>query len=124
MKTERFYYSAPLKVCNQEVIVAYDKHIVAEGDIKGKSVNIPRITICGLIDTDAHIISFGVARCSPKDIFTREEGRNISRNRALTNPYKVIVYSDSDNIIDTFIEISTQIEYEILQMGYPIKLHK
>ncbi len=41
----------------------------------------PRATLATLQRND--VIYFGIARCNPKDTFTKKLGRMISRNRAL-----------------------------------------
>ena len=85
---------------------------------------IPRVTICGIFNPDDNTISFGVSRCSTKDVFVKSTGKELSYARAKDTPYKVIKVRGGDKISDRFIDSCLEIEEEVLAMVYPISITK
>lgn len=109
MKKSRFYHTAPrMKV---EVFVDLSKDKINLGKI---IKNYPRYTICGSLDYDTNLLSFGVARCSGKDVYNKKIGRRISEGRALKTPI-VTVSVTKENISEVFITTAKQIEKELYQ---------
>jgi hypothetical protein len=76
--------------------------------------NYPRYTICGSLDYDTNLLSFGVACCSGKDVYNKKIGRRISEGRALKTPI-VTVSVTKENISEVFITTAKQIEKELYQ---------
>lgn len=122
MKKERFYFTQGIKLGNLEVLVNDNGDIVAAGNLSFKS-NIPRVTICGIYDDEANTMTYGVARCSHKDVFVKKKGRELSFDRAINKPYD-IVRIGKKSVSDVFIENARRIEEEVLSQMYPIKLSK
>lgn len=89
MEKVRYYYSQPLYQAlvvlrsnhrgefDPEKIIAYSKESMRE---------VPRITVCAVLDTETNMMSFGYARCNPNDNFCRAIGREISYKRAKEDP--------------------------------------
>jgi len=121
MKKERFYYGEQFKLANLEVLMTSQLQILGSGSISNIT-NLPRISICGIWDTETNKMSFGVARCSYKDSFDKSIGRNISRKRANETPFKIIDVDPNDSISDQFLAAARDIETEVASMSYPIKL--
>jgi hypothetical protein len=48
----------------------------------------PRITVAAVINENT--ITFGASRCSPRDQFSRKNGRQRAQRRAETNPIKIL----------------------------------
>lgn len=109
MKKSRFYHTAPrMKV---EAFVDLSKDKINFGKI---IKNYPRYTICGSLDYDTNLLSFGIACCSGKDVYNKKIGRRISEGRALKTPI-VTVSVTKENISEVFITTAKQIEKELYQ---------
>lgn len=122
MKKERYYYSTDLNVSSLEILTTNFGEIVATSDTFTELRKIPRITICGILDTENNTMSFGVARCASKDIFEKSIGRNYAKKRAEQKPYRVVSVKKNDRISDIFMDNAQKIEEEVLNMVYPITL--
>lgn len=116
MLKERFYYGVPMEIATMEHLVIDGKRFVAEKEIKRESL--PRLTICGIWDTDTNMISFGAACCSENDRFVRRIGRNISRHRATNCPNKVVNVGDR-KVPDVFMDTARELEIEIMTSSRP-----
>ena len=121
MKKERFYYGEEYIISNLEVMLDKDRRIIGAGSLSGK-INLPRVTICGIYDTDDNTMSFGVARCSGKDSFLKAKGRELSRKRANESPITVVTVLPDQKISEVFITNARDIESNVMTMTYPIKL--
>lgn len=121
MKKERFYYGEELIISNLEVLINKEKNIVGTGAISGKK-GFPRISICGIYDNEANTMSFGVARCSGNDTFIKATGRDLSRKRALENPFRVVNIHPSQKVSEVFMTHALDIEDKVMMMEYPIKV--
>lgn len=121
MKKERFYYGEELIISNLEVLINKEKNIVGTGAISGKK-GFPRISICGIYDNEAGTMSFGVARCSGNDTFVKATGRDLSRKRALENPFRVVNIYPLQKVSEVFMTHALDIEDKVMMMEYPIKV--
>ena len=121
MKKERFYYGEELIISNLEVLINKEKNIVGTGAISGKK-GFPRISICGIYDNEAGTMSFGVARCSGNDTFVKATGGELSRKRALENPFRVVNIYPSQKVSEVFMTHALDIEGKVMMMEYPIKV--
>lgn len=125
MLKPRFYYSEPMKIGS--VIAALDDNNNVLGTFNDKPLTInckaSRITICGIWDDENNVISFGVSRCSGKDQFRKDVGRNLAYNRALTDPCCTIPVFNGEVAL-TFMTSVEQIEKAVYDQKYPIKLDK
>lgn len=89
MEKVRYYYSQPMYQASVVLrsnhrgefdpakIIAYSKKSMKE---------VPRLTVCAVLDTETNMMSFGYARCNPTDNFCRAIGRDVSYRRAKENP--------------------------------------
>lgn len=121
MKKERYYYSTDLSISSLEVVTTNSGEIIGTSDQVTPIRKIPRITVCGILDTDTNTMSFGVSRCASKDTFVKTVGRSYAKERAEQKPYKVVSVG-KDKISDVFMDNAQLIEQEVLAMVYPIKL--
>lgn len=92
MEKIRFYYSRPMytvsvvALSNHRGEFAPDKVIAFS---KSSMKEVPRITVCAVLDLDTWEMSFGVARCNPGDNFCRRTGREVALKNAKENPILV-----------------------------------
>lgn len=121
MKKERFYYGEELIISNLEVLLNKEKNIVGTGRLNGKK-GFPRISICGIYDTEANTMSFGVARCSGNDTFIKTTGRDLSRKRATESPFRVVTIHPSQKVPEVFMTHARDIENKVMMMEYPVKI--
>lgn len=106
----KYVYSQPIYTIEKKVCFN------ANGDVLGfingsnkKGVFLPRYTVCSILDNDTRTLSFGIARCSGKDKFKKEIGRQLSLKRAMENPiYKVVVPEDQ-KISDVTVEVAAKL---------------
>ena len=124
MNNVKFYFSKDFKLANMEVFLGTNNTVIATGNIVSKLRRIPRITICGILDSTKNTLTFGVSRCSAKDSFVKSIGRDLSYQRATTNPYKVVSIPNNTKISELFINTCLDIEREVMTMEYPISFNK
>ncbi len=117
MKKEKYYYSEALYKAKMDVIVNCHRYVLNEEDIT-EFKPLPRITICGIYDDKERTMTYGVAKCSSKDIFKKKIGQRISYNRAFIRPYRIVNIKPEDKISEVFIKNARDIEYEILGKNY------
>lgn len=113
MKKARFYYSEPWY--KAEVVF-----VPATGDAaftNKKPSPLPRITICGVLDTETNVLSFGAAVCSSKDRFEKKVGRELAEKRALKCPLQQVAVT-KDSISEIFITTAHAIEDRINKMHH------
>ena len=113
MKKERFYYGEDITLANLEVVLNQDRNIVATGKLSNAS-KFPRVSICGVYDDEEQTMTYGVALCSHKDIFNKSIGRELARERAYKNPYKVVNIHPSYTVSETFMFHARDIENEVM----------
>ena len=104
MRKSRFYYSTPWYKANVIILpdLNGDYELIPNGKIQPQS----RITVCGSLDTETQILSFGVAVCSKDDQFVKKIGREIAETRAIECPLVKISADNKDEISKIFIETS------------------
>ena len=120
MEKIRFYYSRPMYTVsvvslsnhrgefNPEKIVGFSKSSMKE---------VPRITVCAILDLDLWQMSFGVARCNECDNFCRKTGREIALKNARENPV-LIEIPPTKNVGLWRMQICKQIEDSINKVSY------
>lgn len=89
MEKVRYYYSQPMYKVNTIVLSNHrgefdPKKIIAYS--KSSMVEIPRLTVCAVLDTCTNMMSFGIARCNPSDNFCRATGRAVALKNAQETP--------------------------------------
>lgn len=109
MKKSRFYYSTPS--FETTVIITTDDNgeITVRPKSGAKLTSRPRMTICGILDTDTNTMSFGVSLCSAKDKFVRKVGKQLSEERAINKPILQIAVT-KENTSKMFIQSVLMIE--------------
>lgn len=114
MLKPRYYYSSPGKIADATVIVDENGSLIYTYDDYRYKKPMPRLTVCGIWDTEANTMSFGVARCSEKDTFEKAIGRSISHQRASEDPCKVVHIDKLDKVSDIFMMVAENLEDEYL----------
>lgn len=120
MLKERYYYGEDFKLGSAPCILDSYGRIIAYGKAK-LTKSITRATICGIWDTEKNTMTFGACICSPKDAFKREIGRQLSRERAINSPYKIVEIPSNLSVSETFMYNAQMIEHELLLNRIPIK---
>ena len=121
MIIEKYYYTPVITREYLEVLTINNEIVAVGGTKRNESIRLPRITVCGLYDTESGMIRIGVSRCASRDTFIKKEGKSIAKKRAEEKPYKE-VFIGPNRISESFLELAKMIEEEILAMTYPIKL--
>ena len=89
MKTTKFYYSKPVHV--RLIPVATDAqgdpcYVYSDRSMSTILKTLPRITVASIYDSVEGTMSFGIAVCSPKDVFKKSVGRKLAEDRARIKP--------------------------------------
>ena len=71
---------------------------------------LPRITICGVYDSETNKLTVGVAKCCPNDLFVKKVGRELALKRAETNPVCTISIMPGEIISHVFFDIARTLE--------------
>ena len=120
MLKERFYYGQEhtfVEILGVMNSVSERVGLIGNYRVVGKA---PRVSICGVWDTETNTMSFGVARCSSRDTFNKKVGKELARERATKSPYKIVKFTGSPrNVFESTVR---DIEDEVFDMNYPIKL--
>lgn len=92
MKTVKYYYSAPVHIRHIPVLTDDEGNVLFVYDKVEPSVKrIVRITVASVYDPVENKMTFGVAVCSPKDVFKKSIGREIAERRARQSPEITVV---------------------------------
>ena len=91
MKTVKYYYSKAIHVryvpCvtddQGEVVFLLERNV-------SPAKKLPRITVASVFDSEHSTMNFGVAICSPKDVFKKSEGRKLAYQRAIESPNCIV----------------------------------
>lgn len=89
MEKIRFYYSRPMYTVSVVALSNHRGEFLPEKVVafsKSSMKEVPRMTICAILDLDRWTMSFGVARCNPADNFCRKIGREVALKNARENP--------------------------------------
>lgn len=119
MLKPRYYYSEALMEGNANVVLDATGLIIDFYNIR-KPVPKPRITICGIWDTEKNTMSYGAAICSPEDQFVKKTGRMLAYERALSNPIRVIDIPRgrvSETFMTHAVDLETKIEEAKLKVN-------
>lgn len=123
MKKEHFYYGEELRLSQQSVLTNSQGGIIGYTDFITLGPKLPRVTICGIFNDETQNITFGVARCDCKDNFVKSIGRKLAFERAKNSPYRTVFVHSLTELSKVFMANAYDIENEVLQMSYPIKLY-
>jgi hypothetical protein len=116
MKNVRFYYSPALRQATHSVLInPRTGEVTATGYLKNPK-DFPRLTICGVFDSENGVLSFGVACCAPQDQFVKRTGRAIAEDRARNNPYKKIILMEDElsDLTELFVSHAALISAQLL----------
>ena len=87
MKKVKYYYSDAIHVRLLPVFTDAEGQPLFIPDSKAVTRKpLPRITVAAVLDTDTDTLNFGVAICSPKDLFKKSVGRELALSRAEEKP--------------------------------------
>lgn len=103
----KYYYSAPSQLRMGMFLADADGKMIYQFPDSKFIKNIPRVTICSILDGDK--LSFGFATCSPKDQYVKKFGRHIAYERAVKKPYKVCDVKDVEAIHEATDRVITEI---------------
>jgi hypothetical protein len=67
---------------------------------------LPVVTVCGIFDEDSGILRIGIARCSEKDVFVKKIGKELSYDRATTNPHMIVNLKPGAKFSPIFYDLS------------------
>ena len=116
MKSIRYFYTPEYK--HAIVPVLLDANGQALG-VLGKArnqISLPRLTICSIYDDETKELSFGVSRCSEKDLFVKSVGREKALKRAEESPIEVMRVDDKRMLGKIFIDRCLELEDEFYDM--------
>lgn len=79
---------------------------------------IPRVTIAARINSydNVKVITFGAAKCSFKDNFSKAKGRQLAENRAISKPLCSMTFSNKTCTAKTIVDIMRMIAQQV-QLG-------
>ena len=106
MKTVKYYYSEPFAVSNVPVVLGNNGQIIDYYDGKKLTITkkLPKVTVASLYDPDTNSMSFGIAVCSPKDMFVKKIGREIALERAKNEPKLKVIGIRRGKIRETSVK--------------------
>lgn len=123
MKSIRYFYGTEYKVAMVPVLLDANNEVITTiGDPVGKKKSTPRVTICSIYDDEKNTLSFGVSRCSTKDIFNKEIGKKLALNRAENSPIDVMTITNKAQLGRVCTQRCLELEDEAMDWSYPIKL--
>ena len=114
MLKPKYYYSEPYYKALAHVIVDNHGGVIDFLDAYCKEAK-PRVTICGIWDTEKNTMSYGYAVCSPEDQFEKKVGRKLAYDRAISKPCVTIYVSDNDSVSKIFINGAMDLETKIMK---------
>lgn len=122
MKSIRYFYGTEYKVANIPVLLDSNNEIITTiGEPIGKKKSTPRVTICSIYDHVKKTLSFGISRCSAKDIFNKKIGKKLALNRAENNPIDVMHIEDYAQLGKICTQKCLELEEAALDWSFPIK---
>lgn len=112
MLKPRYFYSEPYSISNCNFITDAEGYLI---ELKGEASfrkNFPRITVCGVWNTETNVMTFGIATCSVNDTFVKKIGRELAYERALNNPVKSVDVNEGESVADLFLSVAQEFENE------------
>ena len=111
--TAKFVYSKPyVKVLRTVYHDANGRIMGISKATYSKGEPMARYTVCSILNRDNMTLSFGVARCSDKDEFSKPLGRKLSFERAQNNPIRVVQIQSGEKISALTIKIANELMIE------------
>lgn len=111
MLKPRYFYSEPYSLASVKYVTDGEGFLVDPIEDAVFERHCPRLTICGIWNTETNVMTFGIATCSKNDVFTKRIGRELSYERAMNNPVKSIDLDES-NISEQFLTVAREFEHE------------
>lgn len=111
MKSTKFYYSKATYKVMMEAWTDDNGNVIFIPDkiMPGKLEKLHRITVASVYDKKNNTLSFGVAICSPRDLFSKKIGRELAYSRAISNPAKKVILTSKSNIKDLSIGYANEL---------------
>lgn len=124
MKTVKYYYSEPFAVSNLPVVLGNNGEMIDYFDVKKLPIvkRLPKVTVASVYDPDTNSMSFGMAVCSPKDMFVKKTGREIAYKRAIESPKLKVVGIRRKKIRETSTKHAEALIKTYLSSYVPIAL--
>lgn len=106
MKTVKYYYSEPFAVSNVPVLLGNNGQVIDYYDNKKLTITkkLPKVTVASVYDPDTNSMRFGVAVCSPKDMFVKSIGRELALERATNAPKLTVIGIRRGKIRETSVK--------------------
>ena len=118
MISVKYYYSEPAYKVFMEALTDDSGNIVYVPDKKNqqKAKRIHRIIVASVYDNQSNSLSFGVAICSPRDVFSKYIGRKLAFARALHDPKKKVVLKNRRNIRKSSVKYANELIDKYLEI--------
>lgn len=113
----KYVYSSPILRVTKDVYVDANGNVIAHGQNRSKAVFLPRYTVCSILNPETRELSFGIARCSTQDRFSRKIGRELSYKRAIENPITTIQVPKELKISDVTTDVAFQLIDQVESKG-------
>lgn len=87
MKTTKYYYSKPVHIRTTQIMTdAQGEALYLYPSVSQVVRTLPRVTVAAVYDPKENSMCFGMAVCSPKDVFKKSIGRKLAEDRARIKP--------------------------------------
>lgn len=116
MKSIRYFYSPEYKEAVMPVLLDANGQTLGALGKPRNQISLPRLTICSIYDDETQELSFGISRCSEKDLFVKSIGREKALKRAEENPIEIMRIEDKSLLGQIFIDRCLELENEYYEM--------
>jgi hypothetical protein len=110
MKIVKYFYGKPTFVENVNIVTNEHGEPVCGCYNTLSKKALPRITVCGIYDSETNKISIGVSKCSSNDLFVKKVGKEIAYKRAISNPMCTMSVLPGEVISHVFFDIARTLE--------------
>ena len=111
MKVIKYFYTEPLFMVKESTIVNRYGDEYYRQITKDVLTEFPRLTVCGIFDSETMKMNIGIAKCSSEDKFVKKIGREIAQDKAENNPTIILSISPEESIHDIFMDHAIMIEH-------------
>ena len=109
----KYFYSEPQQIRLGYLLADAKGNTIYNFDDSKFVKNLPRVTICTILDGDS--LSIGFATCSSKDQYVKKIGQHIAYVRATKKPYAVVkidnikdIHTISEKYVDEIFDLETR----------------
>ena len=111
MLITKYYYSDPAENTIEEYSTITGFKVIGREPI-------PRITVCGIFDNETKLLRIGYSRCSIKDKFNKQVGRDLAQHRAEHKPVIVLQLAEGEVLSHVFFEQARCLTSRVLRMKH------